>query len=179
MLGGLGPASLVLVALLSVGAALPARGQGRPASASPAAQAPQATQPHAPASAAQEPAPTEELLGVPFYPKMEFLGSYDAGSNQRYYLFGTNAAFADVVSYYKSALRQRGELVFDQPATQMFDIGKYREETMAFPPSLTVKDYTWGGMAGYPNPLPNAEPARFRTIIQIVPVPAAAPPAKR
>jgi hypothetical protein len=175
---------LISVALLLVGVVLPARGQGRPVSASPAAQAPapaartpQATPP--PASAAQEQAPTEELLGVPFYSGMEFIGSYDAGSGQRYYLFGTNATFADVVSYYKSALKQRGELVFDEPATQMFDIGKFREETMAFPPSLTVKDYTWGGMAGYPNPKPNAEPARFRTIVQIVPIPAAAPPAKR
>jgi hypothetical protein len=176
-------ADLIFAALLLVGV-VPASGQGRPAPASPAAQAPvpAARTPQdspSPTTAVQEQAPTEDLLGVPFYQSMEFIGSFDAGSGQRYYLFGTNAAFADVVSYYKSALKQRGELVFDEPATHMFDIGKYREETMAFPPSLTVKDYTWGGMAGYPNPKPNAEPARFRTIIQIVPIPAAAPPAKR
>ena len=42
--------------------------------------------------------------------------------------------------------------------------------TMAFPPGVTVKDYTWGGSQGYLNPKRGAEPARFRTIIQIVPV---------
>jgi hypothetical protein len=34
-----------------------------------------------------------------------------------------------------------------------------------------VKDYTWAGALGYLNPKRGAEPARFKTIIQIVPVP--------
>jgi hypothetical protein len=42
---------------------------------------------------------------------------------------------------------------------------------MAFPPSVTVKDYTWGGGAGYLNPKPGGKPSRFPTIIQIVPNP--------
>jgi hypothetical protein len=58
----------------------------------------------------------------------------------------------------------------------MFDIGRFREETMAFPPSVTVKDYTWGGSAGYLNPKEGGEPARFKTIIQIVPAPPVAAP---
>jgi hypothetical protein len=41
---------------------------------------------------------------------------------------------------------------------------------MAFPPGVTVKDYTSSGSQGYPNPRPAAQPARFPTIIQIVPV---------
>jgi hypothetical protein len=41
---------------------------------------------------------------------------------------------------------------------------------MDFPPSVTVKDYTWGGMEGYLSPKPGAL-VRFKTIIQIVPVP--------
>ena len=49
-------------------------------------------------------------------------------------------------------------------------IGRYRAETMAFPPGVTVKDFTWGGSAGYPNPVPKAQPERFPTVIQIVPV---------
>ena len=57
----------------------------------------------------------------------------------------------------------------------MFETGRFREETMAFPPSVTVKDYTWGGSLGYLNPKPNATPARFKTIIQIVPVPPGSP----
>ena len=51
----------------------------------------------------------------------------------------------------------------------MFDIAEFREESMAFPPSVTVKDYTWGGAVGYLNPKRGATPARFKTIIQIVP----------
>jgi hypothetical protein len=42
---------------------------------------------------------------------------------------------------------------------------------MAFPPGVTVKDFTWGGSAGYPNPLSNTRPQRFPTVVQLVPVP--------
>jgi hypothetical protein len=115
-------------------------------------------------------APTEQMLGVPVYPGAEFLMSYDAGRNQRYYLFGTNTSFADIVGYYRTTLKQRGELVYDEPPIHEFDVGRYREETMAFPPGVTVKDYTWGGSQGYLNPKRGAEPARFKTIIMIVPV---------
>ena len=168
-----GAASWVRVALSEPEAQAPATVKAPNAQAG-AVQAPPAT---APAAAGQ--APTEASLGVPFFPSMQFLASYDAGDGQRYYLFGTNASFQEVVTFYKAELRQRGDLVFDAPATQMFDLGRYREETMAFPPSLTVKDYTWNGMTGYPNPSPNGEPARFKTVVQIVPPPAAVPPAKR
>jgi len=75
------------------------------------------------------------------------------------------------VQYYRNSLKQRGELIFEEPPIHQFDIGRFREETMAFPPSVTVKDYTWAGNSGYLNPKPNATPARFPTIIQIVPNP--------
>jgi len=39
---------------------------------------------------------------------------------------------------------------------------------MAFPPGVTIKDYTWGGLAGYLNPRRGAKPERFPTVIQIV-----------
>lgn len=107
------------------------------------------------------------------YPTAQFITSYDAGKGQRYYLYGTTTSFADIVQYYRNTLRQRGELVFEEPAVHQFDIGRFREETMAFPPSVTVKDYTWGGTGGYLNPKPGAQPARFPTIIQIVPSPPA------
>ena len=42
---------------------------------------------------------------------------------------------------------------------------------MAFTPSVTVKDHTYGGSAGYPNPKSDGTPPRFPTIIQIVPAP--------
>ena len=113
--------------------------------------------------------PTEASLGVPIYPGSEFVGSFDAGKGQRYYLFGTNTGFLEIVNYYKNVLKQKGELIYEEPAIHQFDIGKYKEETMAFPPSVTVKDYTWGGSAGYLNPKRGKQPARFKTIIQIVP----------
>lgn len=111
-------------------------------------------------------------LGVPVYPGAEFITSYDATRGQRYHLFGTNAGFLEIVNYYKRVLKQKGDLVYEEPGVHQFDIGKFKEETMAFPPSVTVKDYTWGGSAGYLNPKRGKQPGRFKTIIQIVPPPA-------
>lgn len=141
----------------------------------PGAPAPPVATPNAPpqavASNASEPA--EGALGVGIYPAAQFIASFDAGKGQRYYLYGTTASFAEIVQYYRNTLKQRGELVYEQPALHQFDIGRFREETMAFPPSVTVKDYTSGGTGGYLNPKRGAQPARFATIIQIVPVPVA------
>ena len=140
----------------------------------PAPQAPPPGTPERPGSpAAPAPAnqPTEAMLGIPIYPGADFIASFDAGRGQRYYLFGTNATFAEIVNYYKTALKQRGELVYDEPSVHMFDVGRFREESMAFPPGVSVKDYTWGGSAGYLNPKRSAQPERYKTIIQIVPAP--------
>ena len=112
------------------------------------------------------------MLGLPIYPGAQFLAGYDAGRGQRYYLFGTPTRFEQAVSYYKNVLKDKGELVFDVPPTHMFEVGKFREEEMAFPPGVTVKDYTWGGSEGFPNPKAGGSPARFPTIIQIVPLTA-------
>jgi hypothetical protein len=113
--------------------------------------------------------PNEALLGVPLYPSAQFLTSYDAGRGQRFYLFGSTLPFAEMVNYYRTALKTRGDVLFEIPPTHQFEIGRFREETMAFPPSVTIKDYTWGGSAGFPNPKRGAQPMRFPTIIQIVP----------
>ena len=148
---------------------------GAPAPQRPATP-PQTTQPASPAapsaSAAQEAAPGDTQLGVQVYPGAQFLASYDAGRGQRYYLFGSTASFVDVVAFYRNVLKQKGDLVFDVPATHQFEIGRFREETMAFPPSVTVKDFQSQVSQGYPNPRPNGQPARFPTVIQIVPVAA-------
>ena len=75
------------------------------------------------------------------------------------------------MAYYKNVLKNKGELVFDAPAaTYEFDIGKFNEDTMAFPPGVTIKDYESEVSQGYPNPKPGGQPARFPTLIQIVPV---------
>jgi hypothetical protein len=112
------------------------------------------------------------------YPAATFIASYDAGRSQRYYLYGSAAPFAEIVSYYRTQLDERGDLVFKEPPTHMFEVGRFREETMAFPPGVTVKDWTWGGSQGYPNPKRGAQPARYPTIIMIVPPPPAAQPAR-
>lgn len=169
-------ACVIVVAMLAqTPQPFPKPGATRPAPPPSPSPQPPAVQP--PAQPAPSPAPgpndvpTETTLGVQIYPGAEFIASYDATRGQRYYLFGTNAGFVEIVNYYKTVLKQKGELVFEEPAVHEFDLGKYKEETMAFPPSVTVKDYTWGGSAGFLNPKRGSQPTRFKTIIQIVPVP--------
>jgi hypothetical protein len=144
-----------------------------PPTAPPSAP-PAATAPATPAADPNE--PTAATLGFPIHPSATFLSSYDAGRGQRYYIFGTAAPYAEAVAFYRTQLKERGDQVFDQPPTYMFQIGRFREESMAFPPGVTVKDWTWGGSQGYVNPKRGAEPARFPTIIMIVPAPAAPAP---
>src|SRR6185503_12725858 len=112
------------------------------------------------AAAAQAPPgePTEQTLGLPIYPGSRFIGSYDAGRGQRYYLFGINTDFAQIVAFYRTTLKQRGELVFEVPAIHMFEVGRFREETMAFPPGVTVKDYSPEGYVSFKSKTPE----RFR-----------------
>lgn len=146
----------------------------QPRSTPPAPSAPAAPPVAPPAAQTADPgAPTAAALGFPIYPTAQFVASYDAGQGQRYYIFGASAPFAEVVAYYRTQLDERGDLVFKEPPTHMFEIGRYRNETMAFPPGVTVKDWTWAGSKGYPNPKPGAQPARLPTIIMIVPAPAA------
>jgi hypothetical protein len=147
----------------------------RPGTAQPAQPGRPAPPPTPPSTVSPAPpnpgaAPTEAMLGVPIYPGAQFITSYDAGRGQRYYIFGSAASFVDLVTYYRTTLKQKGELVFDVPATHEFDVGKFREETMAFPPGVTIKDYQSDVSQGYPNPKPGGQPARFPTLIQIVPV---------
>jgi hypothetical protein len=115
--------------------------------------------------------PDETTVGAPIYPSAVYLASYDAGRGQRFYIFGVEAPYADMVSYYRTVLKTRGDELFAAPPTHQFETARYRDETMAFPPSVTIKDFTYGGSAGYPNPKQGAAPERFPTIIQI-----AAPP---
>jgi hypothetical protein len=152
----------------------PRPGTAQPSQPKPAPPPPAAPSGPSTATPAGQPksagAPTEAMLGVPIYPGAQFITSYDAGRGQRYYIFGSAASFVDLVTYYRTALKQKGELVFDVPATHEFDVGRFREESMAFPPGVTIKDYQSDLSQGYPNPKPGGQPARFPTLIQIVPV---------
>ena len=153
-----------------------------------AGQAPRVAPPAAPAPRPQTPqtpgpppagghchraeaAPTEVMLGVPIYPGAQFIASYNAGRGQRYYIFGSSATFVDLVTYYRNALKQKGELVYEVPATHEFDVGKFDEDRMAFPPGVVIKDFQSDVSQGYPNPKPGGQPARFPSVIQIVAVP--------
>ena len=147
----------------------------RPGTAQPAPAVQTPAQPPPAAATPHPPAPTEAVLGLPIYPAAQFLASYDAGRAQRYYLFGSTASFAELVKYYRSVLKEGGDQVFTQPATHVFEVGRFREETMAFPPGVTIKDWTTGGSGGYPNPRPGAAPERFPTIVMIVPAPPGTP----
>ena len=173
--------NLLMLAAILVSVALAAGSQGQPvpqpfpkpgaaAPTRPAPPPPATSQPPAAQPAAADAAPTESLLGVPIYPGAQFLTSYNAGRNQRYYLFGSAASFVDLVAYYRTMLKQRGELVYEVPATHEFDVGRFDDKTMAFPPGVTIKDFQSDVSQGFPNPKPDGKPARFPTIIQIVPV---------
>lgn len=155
----------------------PAGGDVAPASrapANPATPAPVTPSAPTPAIVSVAPAgdqpPTEAQLGVPVLPNAQYLGSYDAGgAGQRFYLYGTVQRFADVVAYYRTVLRAKGDLVFEFPPTHMFEVGRFKDDQVAFPPGVTVKDYTFGGSPGLANPRPGATPVAFPTVIQIVP----------
>src|SRR5437899_7148893 len=135
----------------------------RPGSQPTVQPAPPPATPPAATSPTAEKSPTDQMLGIPIYPGAQFISSYDAGRGQRFYIFGSAASFVDLVTFYRTTLKQKGELVFEVPATHEFDVGKYREETMAFPPGVTIKDFQSAVSQGYPNPKPGGQPPRFPT----------------
>ena len=173
-------AVVMMVACVSVSAQAP---QPFPKPSPPAPPAPTAPAPSSPARVApsirpqsETAIPNETTLGAPIHPGAQFISSYDAGRGQRFHLFGVDVPFVEMVSYYRTALKQKGEVLFESPPTHQFDTSRFREETMAFPPSVTIKDYTWGGSAGYPNPKREGRPQHFATVIQIVSAPAGIQP---
>jgi hypothetical protein len=158
----------------SAGAQAPAPvTQKPPTTAKPAAPAPPAPAPAAVAAApAVQKTQGPDLGGIPLYPNAVYLTSYDAGRGQRFHLYGVMLPYAEAVNFYRTALKQKGDELFESPPTHQFEVARFREQDMAFPPSVTIKDYTWGGSAGYVNPK-GGTPERFPTVIQIVPLPFA------
>ena len=111
------------------------------------------------------------MLGAPIYPSAVYLASYDAGAGQRFYIYGSTVPYADLVAFYRTVLKNKGDELYESPPTHQFETARFRDDSMAFPPSVTIKDYTFGGSAGYPNPKKDGTPSRFATVIQIVPPP--------
>ena len=149
---------------------VPFPGAGAPAQTKPTNPTPPANagvpKPGAPQDGA---ALDPRLSGVAIYPGAELLESFDGGSNQRVFLFGSSLPYADVVAFYKTQLRNGGNEVFRTPAMHQFDLGSFRSETMIYRPSVVVKDYGGAETAGYLHVSGTTE-KRYRTVIQIVPV---------
>src|SRR5262245_45479416 len=114
----------------------------RPTQAPPA-PAPTTSAPAPPAAAPVDPAtPSEASLGFPIYPGAQFIASYDAGRAQRYYIFGSTTGFTELVTYYRTVLKDKGNLVLQDPTTHMFEMGKFKTDKIAIPQGVTVKDIT-------------------------------------
>jgi len=151
---------------------------GPSAPRTPPATAPEPapTQPAAPvvdaAPAATTPAPAGPDLGVPVYPTADYLDSIDAGSGQQYHLYGTSTSYSEIVAYYRTVLKTGGREIYRTPGTYQFELGRFDDDRMAYPPSVVVKDYAGEASGGYLFPSGTTE-KRYPTIIQIVP-PAAA-----
>lgn len=147
---------------------------GRPAAPPPAATPPSTPEAQrVPVRAPVTPAPPVAQApmlptSVPVYPAAEYLETFDAGSGQQYYLYGTNLSYADIVAYYKTALKTGGRELYKSPGMHQFDLGKFQDDRMAYPPSIVVKDYAGEGSPGYLFVSGTSE-KRYNTIIQIVP----------
>ena len=127
-----------------------------------------ATQPAAAVPEKPNAPPAQALAGAPVYPGADFLETFDAGRGQKYFIYGTNTPYLDIINYYRQQLGGGGRELFRAPPMQQFDLGRFDEQTMAFPPSVVVKDYAWNGSPGYLFIAGTTE-KRYRTIIQIVP----------
>jgi hypothetical protein len=142
----------------------------RPFPGAPAPPTSTGAKPADPSTTAAKPqsAPTPAELGQAIiYPSAEFLESVDAGRGQRLLLYGTNMSYEQIVTYYKARRLENREL-FQEPPMHQFDLGRFNEQVMVYPPSIVVKDYTWNGSEGYLHVSGTTE-KRYRTIIQITP----------
>lgn len=75
----------------------PQPGNQSPGASEPARERPATPTPARASVASAQNVPTEATLGFPIYPNAQFLTSYEAGRSQRYYLFGTNSSFEEMV----------------------------------------------------------------------------------
>jgi len=147
----------------------PFPGANPPSPNKPAGPTTPATQPAPATSGVQQGGPIDpRLAGIPIYPGADLLESFDGGGNQQVFLFGSTMPYSDVLAFYKTQLRSGGNEIFRTPAMQQFDLGSFRAETMAYRPSVVLKDYGGSG-AAYLHVTGTTE-KRYQTVIQIVPV---------
>jgi hypothetical protein len=88
-------------------------------------------------------------LGCALFPQLRLLETYDAGSGQKYFILARTRRTSRSCSSNRTSLRTGGREIYraPAPAMQQFDLGRFQEETMAYPPSVVVKDYG-GSSAG-------------------------------
>jgi hypothetical protein len=139
-----------------------------------AVQAPADSKPTGKTEKPSAPDPTRPVINAqpgntPIHPRAELLDAFDAGQGQQYIVYGADLPYVTVVDYYKQLLRTGGTEIFRAPAMHRFDLGRFDENTMAYPPSIVIKDYTWNGSPGYLH-INGSTEKRYRTIIQVVPV---------
>jgi hypothetical protein len=171
------PAIVLLGSLLTSSAALAQNAPPPPPVPKPfpgAVQAPPDGKPggqtdKAAAAVKTQAGPEAQPGAAPIHPRAELLDTFDAGHGQQYIIYGTDLPYVTIVDYYKKLLRTGGSEIFRTPAMHRFDLGRFDEETMAYPPSIVIKDYTWNGATGYLHVAGSTE-KRYRTIIQVVPV---------
>ena len=113
-----------------VGAPKPATSATPPAPAAPPVS--QTVLPPARPAPGPNDIPTEESLGVPLYPGAQFVGSFDAGRGQRYFLFGSNSGFLEIVNLQERPQAEGRALVYEEPAIHSFDIGSTRKRRWRF-----------------------------------------------
>ena len=117
-------------------------------------------------------------LAFPIYPAAQFLASYDAGRGQRYYIFGTDDAIRGRRELLPHAARRER-----QPRVQGAADAHVRGRPLprrddGVPAGCDGEGLDVGRIAGLSEPEAGAQPARFPTIIMIVPPPPAAPAAR-
>jgi hypothetical protein len=133
----------------------------------PVAQPPVTPPPTASTPRASSPQPQGAIANVPLYPTAEYLETIDAGAGQHYVLYGTNLPFIELLAFYRTTLKTGGRELVKTPATYQFDLGRFQDDRMAYPPSVVIKDYTWNNSPGYLFVAGTTE-KRYKTIIQIV-----------
>lgn len=108
------------------------------------------------------------LAGIPIYPCAVYLQGFNSGYGQKLFVFGTNDAYASIVTFYKTQMKKSGEEVSKAPGIHQFERGTPEGDPMAPRPGIVVKDYAW------PNPtdayvhVSGTEATRYRSIVLII-----------
>jgi len=144
----------------------PAQAPATPREAGTKPSPPAAVPASMPRPAAVDGPPTACQQGAPVMSGAQYLESYDAGMGQSFCLYGSAQTFTEVVLYYRTVLKDRGELVFDVPATHMFEVGRFKESEVAFPPGVTGEGLHLGRLARLHEPETRRDAGVLPTVIQ-------------